>query len=109
MSQARSAALSHFACAGVSVSPKKNTTPSSTAGMPPTMNTQRQPSNPSAPSKVSRIQPLSGLPSTLATGIATMTVEITLVRSAFGYQRVRYTMMPGKKPASATPSRKRSR
>lgn len=65
------------------------------------------PANPRTPSAADRIQPLSGLPMSPESGMATSTVDIALARSRFGYQRVRYTRMPGKNPASATPSRNR--
>ena len=54
------------------------------------------------------IQPESGLPITPAIGTAVMNSAIMRTRCSLGYQYVRYRMMPGKKPASATPRRKRS-
>ena len=55
-----------------------------------------------------RSAPETGPPTTPASAIAVMKSEIALPRSRAGNQYVRYKIMPGKKPASATPSRKRS-
>jgi len=43
-----------------------------------------------------------------AMAVALMKRAMMRPRRAFGYQYVRYSSTPGKKPASNTPSRKRS-
>ena len=82
--------------------------PSSEAGRPCTRNSHCQPARPFAPSMYFMMPPHSGPAMTLATVVAAMKMAIIWPRRADGYQYVRYRMMPGKKPASNTPSRKRS-
>ena len=47
-------------------------------------------------------------PSAVEIGMAVMNSAVIRARCDAGNQYVRYRMMPGKKPASATPSRNRS-
>ncbi len=54
------------------------------------------------------IQVESGAPTMYDTGIAAVNSATVVASSRARNQYVRYTMMPGKKPASATPSSKRS-
>ena len=51
---------------------------------------------------------LTVAPSAVEIGTATMNIATTFALSFCGYQYVRYRMIPGKNPASATPSRNRS-
>ena len=53
------------------------------------------------------IQPETGLPITPVTAMASMNQAVLRARSREGYQYVRYRMMPGKNPASASPSSSR--
>ena len=54
------------------------------------------------------IQPDTSPPSTPATATPAKNTEIAAARRFAGNHQVRYSTMPGKKPASNTPSRKRS-
>jgi hypothetical protein len=51
---------------------------------------------------------LAGEPATVDTGTARKNNATTFARCTRGNQYVRYRMIPGKKPASATPSRNRT-
>jgi hypothetical protein len=77
-----------------------------TAGMPSARNINCQPCSPKAFSDSIAVE--TGLPITVEIGSATMNVLTIRARVAAGNQYVRYRIMPGKKPASATPSRKRN-
>ena len=102
-----SASLSQRASAILSFSTSSSTTPSIREGMASSRNSHFHPAIPCTPLNAERIQPDSGPPITPAIGMPVMKSDVTLARRAAGYQYVRYRMMPGKKPASATPSRKR--
>ncbi len=54
------------------------------------------------------IAPDSGEPIAVEIGAAAMNHAAATARCFAGNHRLRYRMMPGKKPASAMPSRKRS-
>ncbi len=88
-------------------------TPSTTAGRPSSRNSQRHPASPEMPSNWSRIAPEIGSPRMPAIGIAAMNIAMMRVRCPAGYQYVRYnqyvrySMMPGNKPAFAIPSSER--
>ena len=99
---------SHFASAGLSSSSSQISAPSSTAGSPCSRNSHCQPCQPLTPWKYFSIAPHSGPVMTLTIVVADMKVAITWPRRTDGYQYVKYRMMPGKKPASNTPSRKRA-
>jgi hypothetical protein len=79
--------------------------PSTTAGTAQLMNIHCQPLRP-------REVMCSMAPESLGlticeNGVAMMSVAVARARSREGNQCVRYTIIPGKKPASATPSKKR--
>ncbi|KWV89596.1 hypothetical protein PFLmoz3_00709 [Pseudomonas fluorescens] len=84
------------------------TRPSSTTGAPSIRNIHCQPRRLPTSWKFSRIAPEIGPPSTPAMGTAMANKAVTWARRRAGYQRLRNTRIPGKNPASATPSRKRS-
>ena len=75
--------------------------------MPSSRNITRQPESPKRPSPTEMIRALTVDPTAVEIGTATMNQPTARARYSAGNQKVRYRMMPGKKPASATPSRKR--
>jgi hypothetical protein len=105
VSQARSGAVRKVASAGVSRSRRKQAKARSTAGTPVTMKIHRQPDRPRRPSRASRCV-ITGVPSPEMQMNVTIH-DIAMPRRALGNQRETRYSMPGEKPASATPSRKR--
>ncbi|MEL9991256.1 MAG: hypothetical protein QXE09_03605 [Thermoproteus sp.] len=101
-SQAFSSWVSHPASLGRSGMAKRTTRPQRTAGIPSMMKTQRHPARPSQFCVNS--QPDSGDWTTFATARALMKRPTALALSSWRNQWVRYTIMPGKKEASARPS-----
>lgn len=67
----------------------------------------RQPDRPKRPCPPSISSDERVEPTALDTGTATMNRAVAFARCLAGNQNVRYRMMPGKKPASAIPSRNR--
>ena len=76
--------------------------------MPSTRNITRQPERPNSPCQCWMISVETTEPSAVEIGMAVMNNAVIRARCDAGNQYVRYRMMPGKKPASATPSRNRS-
>ncbi|MNT24280.1 hypothetical protein D3C72_1597460 [compost metagenome] len=103
-----SSVLSHFAWAMPSFSSTYTRKPSSTVGMPCSRNIHCQPARPPWPANDCIIQPDKGLPSKPEMGMADMNRPMMRPRRDAGYQFVKYSTMPGKKPASNTPVMKRS-
>ncbi|CAB4907110.1 unannotated protein [freshwater metagenome] len=68
----------------------------------------RQPARPKRPSQYCRIAPATGAPRALEAGSAIMNSPVSRTRTERGNQKVRYSMIPGKNPASAMPSRTRN-
>ncbi|MNC37350.1 hypothetical protein D3C75_859090 [compost metagenome] len=83
------------------------TSPSRITGTPSITNIHCQPRRPATSWKLSRMPPDNGPPITPAIGTAMANNAVICARRPAGYQRFRNTRMPGKNPASATPSRKR--
>ncbi len=82
--------------------------PSTSDGSASSRKSHCQFDKPWTPLNACMIQPESGPPTTPATGMPIMKSAFMRPRRVPGYQYVRYSTMPGKNPASATPSRKRS-
>ena len=71
------------------------------------MNSHCQPARPQIPS-ISSSSPPSGAPIAVDSGIAAMNQPTARARLSAGNQKVRYRIIPGKNPASATPSSTRT-
>ena len=82
------------------------TTPMITAGMPVAMNTHSQPFRPIMPSRSSSAPPTVE-PTALASALQAMNSPTMRPRYICGNHSVSANSTPGKKPASAAPSRKR--
>ena len=83
--------------------------PAITEGMPSSTNNHCQLRNGATPSMPLMMRPAIGPPTTPAMPKDVMNQPLMRPRRPAGIQYVRYSMTPGKKPASNTPSRKRSR
>ncbi|MNH20912.1 hypothetical protein D3C79_807000 [compost metagenome] len=102
-------ASSQFTCSKRSGRVASTTRPSRMTGAPSSRNIHCQPRRPAASCMNARIPPDSGPPTTPASGTAMANSAVICARRPAGYQRLRYTRMPGKNPASAAPRAKRSR
>ena len=106
-SHARSSSVSQVAIDGRSVMTASTTGASSTAGSDSSRNTHFQPAMPQTPSSW-RMAPEIIAAAAFEPGAARYKVATTRARYTAGNQYVKYSRTPGKKPASATPSRKRT-
>ena len=88
LSHARPSGSSQPACSGRSVSTRRATSPSTTAGRPSTMKSHFQPASPSQPSSRSSASE-AGAPIRIATGAAIMNSAPLFARSRAGIQYVR--------------------
>ena len=82
-------------------------TPTITAGIPSRMNSQRHPSSPALPLR-KEMAVARRPPKAPATAMEEANMAIRVARSSGLYQKQRYIMIPGKKPASARPRKKRT-
>ena len=101
-----SSAVSQDASSGLSFKRNKTENPARNVGTPSTKNSHCQPWRLLCPSSFSSALAM-GAPMTPAIEVAVIKIATALARSCEGNQKVRYRIIPGKKPASATPSRKR--
>ncbi|MNT32787.1 hypothetical protein D3C72_1686850 [compost metagenome] len=103
-----SASVSQRADWGRSGSQASTAKPASTEGMPSSKKSHCQFRNGATPSMPLMINPASGPPTTPAMANEVMKSPLILPRRCAGTQYVRYSITPGKNPASNAPSRKRS-
>ena len=104
-----SCAVSHVTSEASSRRKTSMPSPSRTVGSPSSKKSHCQASSPQAPPEnLPMIVPDNGPPSTPDSGMAAINNVMARPCRYEGNQRVRYTTMPGKNPASARPVRKRS-